>query len=120
MLRLSAGAWSAVTPSFPLSSGNIVSTWMSPTGAIYVSGDNFFYKYESAAWTQLSALPKLTQLEAVSATEIYGISNGTSVVRFNGTSWTTVFTSPWPLSGGGSAAGKAVFVGQNGVVIEGK
>ncbi|MBI3182737.1 MAG: hypothetical protein HYZ28_11420 [Myxococcales bacterium] len=120
VLRLSGGNWAPVSPPYPNPAASLSSCWLTSSGTIYVAGDNVFARLEGGSWTQLPARASLEALQVFGPAEAYAISNGTEVVRFDGSGWTSRLTAPWPLWGGTSATGRAIFVGDNGVVVEGQ
>ena len=67
-------------------------------------------------WAYTTVLTLLSRLEAKG----YATSDK-SVVRFDGSNWTTVFPgSGVSLAGGASIPGRVAFVGANGTIVEGQ
>ncbi len=120
VLRLTGAAWQPSNPPFPTASAALSSVAQDAQGALYVAGDGVFAKLEGGAWTSLPAQPGLTQLQALGPTDAYAIAEGNRVVHFDGTAWTTRVTSTDLLVVGAKAAGKMVFAGRNGALVEGQ
>jgi hypothetical protein len=123
LLRLISGAWVPVTPALPstvdLTTCKLVGT------TLWVAGDGAFYKMDLSAtaptWQSLTPQVLLSQLVVISPNEVYALSAKMKVVRFDGTTWTTRFTlNTGALLGGGQVAGKVVYAGSLGVVVEGQ
>jgi hypothetical protein len=119
VLRRAGGAWQAVSPPFP-ESAQLTSVGQGLSGALYVAGDNLFYKLEGGVWTKLPGLPGLRGLQVRGPSDIYAISNGTKVVRFDGSAWSTSLTLADTLAASAASAGKVVFAGRSGALVEGQ
>lgn len=118
VLQLRTGAWSAVSPAFPVATAQLTSCKLLG-GALYVAGDGVFYRFQSGAWTALASRPSLTDLVVRAGNDIYAAS-GAEIARFDGTSWTGVFTAPQVLRAGGQVGARVVYAGGSGVVVEGQ
>jgi hypothetical protein len=116
VLKLTNGTWSAVTgaPQANFTSCRLTGSTM------YAGADGTFAKYSNNTWSQEPSLPSLTALVAVSANEVYGVTNGTQIQRFNGSTWSSSATAPQTLVGGGLVGGHVMFAGKAGVVMEGQ
>lgn len=123
VLRLTGTTWATVVPAFPaaadLASCKLVGT------TIFAAGDNAFYKLDlsasAPAWQQLPAISGLSHLQVISPSEVYALSAGTKVVRYDGSSWTPRFAAnSGTLVGGGQVGGKVVYAGSLGMVVEGQ
>jgi hypothetical protein len=110
--------WQAVTPAFPSATVQL-SSCRQVGGAIYVAGDGVFARFEAGTWTQLPTRTPLSDLVAVSPSDIYATS-GATVVRFDGTAWSDRFTAPQVLRAGGQVGARVVYAGGAGVVVEGQ
>ena len=124
VLKLTGTVWGALPTAFPNAAVDLVSCEV-VGNVLWAAGDNAFYKIDlgatSPAWQQLPALAKLSKLNVISATDVYAISAGARVVRFDGGAWNTLFTlSSGTLVGGGQVGGKVVYAGSLGVVVEGQ
>ena len=124
LLKLTGTNWAAVSPALPASVGDLTSCRLAGT-SIWVAGDNTFYKLDlsapSPAWQQLASAPKLSGLQVIGPNEVYAISAGAKVLRFDGSSWNPRFAvSSGTLVGGGQVGGKVVYAGSLGVVVEGQ
>ena len=124
VLRLAGGTWAALPFAFPNPSVDLTSCKV-VNNVLWAAGDNAFYKIDlgapSPAWQQLPPQPRLSRLNVVSASDVYALSGISRVVRFDGTVWTTVFTtSSGTLVGGGQVGGKVVYGGSLGTLVEGQ
>ncbi|MFL5319918.1 MAG: WD40/YVTN/BNR-like repeat-containing protein [Myxococcaceae bacterium] len=115
VLKLASGVWAPITAP---ASGTLDSVAVDANGVIYVAGANIFSRYSSNTWFAMPALATIDGLLLVSPTELYAVS-GSTLQRFDGTSWSSAATSPWPLSHGTLSAGTVYFVGQGGVILKG-
>jgi hypothetical protein len=115
LMRLTNGTWANVAgaPSGNLTSCRFVG------GALYVAGDGIFAKAQNSQWATLAAMPTLTGLVGVSATELYAAS-GTQIFRFNGSAWQMTATAPQTLAAGALVGSHVMFAGPAGVVMEGQ
>jgi hypothetical protein len=124
VLRLSGGAWNAVTPAFPGATRSL-STCRLVDGTLFVGGDGFFYALTpSQGWVQLPAKAGLRRLVAISPTELYGafVGAGTSEVqRFDGASWgPSLLQVTGELGGGVQVGGRVVWGGTLGALVDGR
>lgn len=118
VLRLSGSSWIEVTPR--LTSNSNLTAVANTGGTLFVGSGTLFAKLENGAWTMtLPPRAGLSELQARSSTELYGISSDT-VVRFNGTAWSDVLTATSGLVGSVAVGGSVVYVGSDGAVVEGK
>ncbi len=129
VVRFAAGAWTPVTPAFPLARPLTACRKVGAT--LYAGGDGVFAKFENGAWTQLPAKAGLTSLVARSPGEVYAsvtLTPGSSsapgssaVVRFDGTQWSSnLATVTGVLRGGVQVGTRVVFGGTGGVLVEGR
>lgn len=115
VLRLVNGAWSplANVPQGTITSCRLVGS------QVFIGGPNLFARFANGAWQTLPSRPVLEGLVVKSVNEAYAAS-GTSVVRFDGTAWQGIATSPQPLVTGFQLGTRIAFVGPGGVVMEGQ
>ncbi|MBM4380594.1 MAG: hypothetical protein FJ086_15060 [Deltaproteobacteria bacterium] len=109
--------WQPVTPA-PQTSVNLVAVVASGTTA-WVGGDGFAAKYDGAAWTQLPGLAGLSGL-ALNADGVLFARAGNKVYRLNSSAWVQEFTASKPLRGGFVSGRYVMFVGDDGVVVDGR
>ncbi|MFZ5469080.1 MAG: hypothetical protein ACOZIN_06520 [Myxococcota bacterium] len=119
ILRRTGNSWTAVTPAFP-NPGATLTSCRQAGGVLWVAGNNVFAKLESGAWTTLPAQPSLSSLQVRAPNEIYAQASGSSVVRFDGASWVNRFTATRPLRASARTSAGVLFVGDDGVVVEGR
>ncbi len=124
VLQLNGGLWSPLTPAFPNPSIDIASCKRLGS-VLWAAGDNAFYKIDLSAaaptWQQLPIQSRLSRLNVISASDVYALSGSSSVVRFDGAAWSTLFTvTSGTLVGGGQVGGKVVYAGSLGAVVEGR
>ncbi len=124
VLKLTGTTWAAVTPGLSGGAGDLSSCRLVGS-TLYVAGDNSFYKLDLSApapsWQQLPALGALSELQVLAPNDIYALSAGTRVVRFDGSAWNTKFmVNSGSLVGGGQVGGKVVYAGPLGLVVEGQ
>ena len=115
VLRLNAGAWTAV-PNPP--AGTITSCKL-VQGTIFVGGPNLFARFTNGAWQMLPARAALDGLVVRSVNEAYAAS-GNVIYRFDGTQWLSAATAPQALLTGFLTGSRVAFAGAGGVVMEGQ
>jgi hypothetical protein len=109
--------WQPVSPA-PGTSVNLVAVVASGNSA-WVAGDGFVAKYDGAAWTPLPALAGLTGLVRNGDGALFARA-GNKVYRFDGAAWVQVLTASKPLRGGFVLGRNVTFVGDDGVVVDGR
>jgi hypothetical protein len=117
VLRLVGSQWQAVSPS-PQTSVNLTSVLVSG-GTVWVGGDGYVGRFDGTSWTQLPALTGLSGMVRNADGDIFARA-GSKVYRFNGGSWTQVLAASKPLRGGFAAGRNVTFVGDDGVVVDGR
>jgi hypothetical protein len=115
VLRLSGTAWTTVAgaPAGSITSCRLVG------GEIFVSGPNLFARYSNGAWQTLPSKPMLDALQVRSVNDAYAAA-GTALVRFDGTAWQVLATSPQPLTTSFVMGSRLVYAGAGGAVWEGQ
>lgn len=123
VLKATGGVWAPVTPALPVTTKPVQSCRL-VAGAIWVAGDNFFYRLDPGAgsWTSLPARPNLKDLMVRGPQDVLAISGATSneISRFDGVGWSVAATAPGGLGGGVQMGGRVVYGGMNGVLFEGR
>jgi hypothetical protein len=109
--------WQPVTPA-PQTAVNLVAVVASGSTA-WVGGDGFVAKYDGTGWTQLPALAGLSGL-ARNADGVLFARAGNKVYRFTGSVWTVELTASKALRGGFVSGRNVTFVGDDGVVVDGR
>ncbi len=121
VLRLSAGSWAKVTPTFPDPVASLTAVSVNASGALHVAGGATVWRQSGAsAWTATAVAPApITALVARDEGDVY-ISADRAVLRYDGTGWSTAFNAPGVLSAVSRMEGRVAFAGAGGVVVEGK
>lgn len=117
VLKLSGGAWSKVSPL--VGSSVTLSSVVATPNELYVAGNNALSVFSQGSWKTLPGKPALVHLLGANGNDLYGVV-ADEVFRFDGSSWTSVYTAPSDLIGAAMSGGKLLFVGQGGLVVEGK
>ncbi|MBX7112813.1 MAG: hypothetical protein K1X64_00665 [Myxococcaceae bacterium] len=116
VLRFTSGMWRSIATGL---SGNFDSCRFGTHGTVYAAGNGVFAKFENNTWASLAGDSNVKKLIILGPSEVYAIAGtGKQVKRFNGQSWSTLFTSDVFLAGGGQVGTKVVFVGDSGWVVE--
>ena len=117
VLRLVGSQWQAVSPA-PQTSVNLTSVLVSG-GTVWVAGDGYVGRFDGTAWTALPPLSGLTGMVRNADGDIFARA-GNKVYRFNGSGWTQLLAASKTLRGGFAAGRNVTFVGDDGVVVDGR
>ena len=109
--------WQPVTPA-PQTSVALVAV-VAAGNTAWVGGDGFAGKYDGTSWTVLPALAGLTGLVRNSDGALFARA-GNKVYRLDGAAWAQVLTASAPLRGGFVSGRNVMFVGDDGVVVDGR
>lgn len=120
VLRWNGSKWSDVTPLSVFD--NYYSVWGSGPSDVLVSGVKTIYRWNGTTWNTLN-VPMVknfvSSLWGTGVNNIYAVADGNSILRWQGASWSNVYTSP---SGNisrliGSGPNDIWAVGDNGLSI---
>lgn len=122
VLRMTAGAWAAVTPA--LTGAPRLETVALVQAGAYVAGPSTFARFTvGSGWTPLLPETGLTRLVARGPQEVYGAfvsGNTTALRRFDGAAWGPGLVTVTGVLGGGVQAGaRVVWGGSLGALVEG-
>ena len=78
--------------------------------------------YNGATWAAMATPPGTNRLEGIGGTgkgDIYAVGEGGTIIRFNGTTWTTVASGTTTTLNEvwGSSASDVFVIGQNGTIL---
>ncbi len=121
VLRLSGTTWAPLMPAFP-DPGAALNGLSVRTGGgtLDVTAGNRLWRLSGNQWTQSPPAPSPVSAPLLrDLGDTYALG-GKDVLRFDGVGWSKVFTAPYLLAGSVRAGGRLLFVGSEGVLVEGK